>query len=366
MFTSILIFILVLSILVLVHELGHFIAAKKAGLFVEEFGFGIPPRVFGKKIGETIYSINLLPFGGFVRIHGQNEDEKVKYPQRAFFNKGKLTRSIILVAGVFMNFLLGIIAFAIVYSFSGIPQDADYVSIVGVEDNSPASAAGMKEGDKIIEIEGMKIATTKDFISEMESKKGEKVSVKLDRDGESVDLVVTPRMDYPENQGPLGVVITQTEIYFPPIWQRPFLGAYYGTKEAVFWGKTVIVSLFDIFGKLFGGEIPKDVAGPVGIFAVTSEAAKIGALTLINFVGILSINLAIFNLIPFPALDGGILLFVFLEGIVGKKVLPKVEAVIHNVGMIILIGLLVLMTIYDVRRLVVAGSIENFLKSLGG
>lgn len=367
MLSSILIFALVLSVLILVHELGHFFAAKKAGLWVEEFGFGIPPRIFGKKIGETLYSVNFLPFGGFVKIHGQNEGEDIKKPNRAFYKKGKLTRSIIITAGILMNFLLGIVCFAFVYTFSGIPREIEEVRIVGIDAESPAQKTGLMSGDVVRQIAGKEVYSTGDFISEIEKFKGEVLFLTIERevDGQIVkkDFEIIPRDEYPEGQGPLGVVVTQSEIYFPPVWQRPFLGAYYGVKEAIFWGRMIIVGIFGMIVQLFSGTIPKDVAGPVGIFAITSEAAKIGTLSLVNFVGILSVNLAILNLLPFPALDGGILLFIIFEAIFGKKILPKAEAIIHNVGMIVLILLLLLITFYDVRRFVIAGSIQNFLET---
>ena len=138
----------------------------------------------------------------------------------------------------------------------------------------------------------------------------------------------------------MGVLITDTEIYYPPVFLRPFVGIYYGFKEAVFWGGTVVSGFIQIFKDLFAGQVPKDLAGPVGIFAITSEAAKIGVLALVNFVGILSVNLAILNIIPFPALDGGRLAFIGIESVVGRKVLPKIEAVAHTIGMIILLLIL--------------------------
>lgn len=162
----------------------------------------------------------------------------------------------------------------------------------------------------------------------------------------------------------MGVVISTMELWYPPAWQRPFVGMYYGTKEAVFWGKTILLGLADMATGLFRGETPKDVAGPVGIFAVTTEVAKTGILSLINFMGILSVNLAILNILPLPALDGGRVFFVALEGIVGKKVLPKVENYVHMIGMFLLIALLVLITIGDLRKLISAGSLSNFVNSM--
>jgi regulator of sigma E protease len=173
-----------------------------------------------------------------------------------------------------------------------------------------------------------------------------------------------PRENPPEGQGPLGFVISSTETFFPPIWQRPFYGIYYGFKEAFIWGTIVIGALVQIISQLLGGEIPKGVAGPVGIFALTSQAASFGMLALVNFVGILSVNLAILNIVPFPALDGGRLLFVGIESLFGRKVIPKAEAIIHAVGMAILLLLLLAITYHDIRRLVTAGSISGFLDSV--
>jgi regulator of sigma E protease len=364
MIVSILIFLIVLSILVLVHELGHFIMARRAGVLVEEFGFGIPPRIIGKKIGETIYSINALPFGGFVKLHGEMEEESIIFPNRAFINKSKKTRVKILLAGVIMNFLLAIIAFAIVYSFLGIPKETNDVKIVDITTGSPAQIAGWVAGDIVRTVNKQKISTISQFVDLVEKEKGKRVEVEIQRDGETKKFTITPRENPPENEGPLGVVITTTEIYYPPILARPFVGIYYGFKEAIFWGKTVVLGFVKIFTDLFGGKIPSDLAGPVGIFAITSEAAKMGILALINFVGILSVNLAILNVLPFPALDGGRLLFVFIEKAIGRKVLPQVEATIHTIGMIILLAALLAITAHDIKRLIAAGSISGFINSV--
>ena len=364
MLTSILVFIVVLSVLIIAHEAGHFLAAKRAGILVEEFGLGLPPRVLGKKIGETIYSLNLFPFGGFVRLHGENLDEDIKKPNRAFLNKSKKVRSAIVIAGVTMNFILGILAFAVVYSVSGIPRETKNVKVVDVAVSSPAQVAGVLAGDVIRGVDKKEIVSTEEFIALVEEKKGQKITLEIERDGSAKKITLTPRVDPPENEGALGVVITGTEIYFPPWWQRPFIGVYYGTQEAIFWGKTVLLGFVNIFQELFAGRTPKDISGPVGIFAITSEAAKSGILTLINFVGVLSINLGILNIIPFPALDGGRLLFIVLEKIIGRRVLPKIEAAIHAVGMIVLLLLLLAVTASDIKRLIVAGSISGFLESV--
>ena len=367
MFGSILIFLLVLSILVLVHELGHFFIARKNGVWVEEFGFGIPPRIWGKKIGNTIYSLNLLPFGGFVRLHGENTEDDITKPEKSFLGKSKKARSSIVIAGVIMNFILGILAFSVVYLFSGIPKETKDVKVLDVTAGSPAQTGGMLVGDIIKKVDGEDVFATKEFIDKIESKKGMKVQIEIERKvndlSSALKIIVVPRQDHPKDEGPLGVVISTTEIYFPPIWQRPFLGIYYGFKEAIYWGQTVLLGFWKIVSELFRGVIPKDVSGPVGIFVITSEAAKIGILALINFIGILSVNLAILNILPIPAMDGGRLLFIGIEAFFGKKVLPKVETYIHMIGMALLILLLLVITAADIKRLIVNGGISGFLDS---
>ncbi|MEK7168842.1 MAG: M50 family metallopeptidase [Patescibacteria group bacterium] len=367
MLWSILIFLLVLSILVLVHEFGHYIVAKKNGIWVEEFGFGLPPKLFGKKIGDTIYSINALPFGGFVRLHGEmtedpSNDEAggVYKPKKAFLNKSLWVKTAVITAGVIMNFLLAIVAFGIVYSYTGIPRDTKEVKILNIATNSPAQLAQILVGDVVKKVDGEVVINVPEFISKIESKKGKKVKLEL----QDRTVTITPRENPPAGEGALGVTITNTETYFAPIWQRPFYGAYYGTKEALFWGKNVVMGFVGIFKDLFAGHAPKDVSGPVGVFAVTTEASKGGILTLLNLLGIISVNLAVLNIIPFPALDGGRLLFIVIEAIFGKKVAPKFETIIHTIGMAILLLAILAITIKDVRGLISAGSISGFLDNM--
>ncbi len=364
MLVSILIFIIVLSILVLVHEFGHFLAARRANIWVEEFGFGIPPRVWGKKIGETLYSLNLLPFGGFVKLHGENLEEAVQNPERAFINKDKKTRILIVVAGVFMNFILAILAFSFVYSFSGIPRETGKVKIVEVMEGSPAKESGLKRDDLIRKVNALPVTTNEEFIKIIEGLKGKEVILEVERQDGVYEIKAIPRENPPPQEGALGVIITSSEIYYPPFWQRPFWGVYFGFKEAIFWGKVVVEGLYKTIYGLFAGIVPKDIAGPVGIFAMTQEISKFGILALVNFIGILSVNLAILNIIPFPALDGGRLFFIIIESIFGKKVIPKVEAAIHTVGLVILILLAFIVTFYDIQRLILSGGITGYLESV--
>lgn len=360
MLGSVLIFLLVLSVLVLVHELGHFLMARRLGVMVEEFGFGLPPRLVGIQKGETVYSINLLPFGGFVRLHGEDSDQNLKFPQSSFLGKSKKTRFVIVIAGVVMNFLLAIAAFGVVYSFSGVPRQIKEIKVVDIAAGSPAQTGGLLVGDVIVSVDKTKVYSVEEFVDLIEAKKGERVMVET----QNRKITLVPRASPPAEEGPLGVVITNTEIYYPPILLRPFYGIYYGFKDAVFWGKTVVLGFWAMTVGLFKGQVPKDVTGPVGIFAVTSQAAKFGILALINFVGILSVNLAILNILPFPALDGGRLIFIAIEKAVGRRVLPKVEAMAHTIGIIILLVLVLLVTAHDIQSLIKAGSISGFIEQV--
>lgn len=351
---TLVVFLIVLSILIFVHELGHFWAARRNGVKVEEFGFGFPPRVWGKKIGETIYSINLLPIGGFVRLYG--EDESVQEEkQRSFYYQNKLTRASVIVAGVLMNFLLAVLAFSVISWAIGVPKQTDEVKVVAVAENSPAAEIGLREGDTVIAVDGQKISSTEGFIEIINNKKGEGIKLAVKRDGEAKIISVTPREDPPRGEGALGVAITSTELVKPPLWQRPFVSVWNGFKEAVGWMITVFVAIGTTIYQAIRGVPPKDLAGPVGIFQITGQAAQQGALAITSFVGILSVNLAVLNILPFPALDGGRLLFIIFEGISGRRVTPRFERATHAVGMIILLLLLLLITVQDIGRLFTGG-----------
>jgi len=354
---SIISFIIILSVLVLVHELGHFIMAKRAGILIEEFGFGLPPRLWGKKIGETIYSINWLPFGGFVKMLGEDSDEQIenkKELERTFFNKPKRVRVIILLAGVVMNFLLGIVLFGAIYTKVGIPEEVDYLIVTGIAKDSPAEKAGIKLEDKIAGVEGVtewgKEDLAKRFGEYTGQHKGEEISLRLE-DGREIKVVLRAETEIPEGQGALGIAVVNVDTVLYPYWQRPFRGMWVGLKEALAWGKEIIVSLGMMFYGLFRGEVPKDVAGPVGIYQISQGVIKRGFLETLQFVAILSINLSILNLLPIPALDGGRLLFIAIESIFRKRIKPEIEQVIHLMGIALLIGLMILVTVNDVKRL---------------
>jgi len=350
MFPPIITFLIVLSLLVFIHEFGHFLAAKKVGIKVEEFGFGYPPKIWGKKIGETIYSLNWIPFGGFVRLLGQEQLEEKKYSRRelkrAFFKQSKKARTLVLLAGILGNFLLGVICFSIIYSKLGIPKKLEFIKVMEVITGSPAQLGGLKKDDKIIKAAGQKVTNLTEFMKIVEENKGKEVILETaDR-----QLSIVPRENPPQNEGRLGVVITDIEMVFYPWWQQPFLGAWEGLKEALSWGLMIFNGVIITILQLFKGITPQ-VAGPVGIFQLTSAAAKEGILNLIQFVGILSVNLAVLNFLPFPALDGGHLVFVFIGDLLGKKRRAKVEYYVNLAGFIFLISIMMLVTVSDFIKL---------------
>jgi regulator of sigma E protease len=357
---SILVFILVLSILIFVHELGHFFAAKKAGIFVEEFGFGLPPRLFGKKVGETIYSLNAFPFGGFVKMYGEDgevEAEKTKkeIKGRAFGDKSILRRFSVLVAGVTMNVILALAVFSIFYYIVGIPTPTGQIKVLGVMDQSPAQAAGLQAEDKVVSIDGTAVKDSQTMIALLEEKAGREVQMEIVR-GENQNLVVslTPRkLSWRQRlrTGPIGAGISDsifTKDY--PFWQIPFLGAQRGIEDSLEWGKNTILGLADAIATLFEGQAP-EVAGPIGMAKIADEATKSGYLAVMQLLGILSINLAIMNVLPLPALDGGRVVFLAYEAVTRKKPSPKVESTINMAGFIFLISLMVLISINDIFRL---------------
>lgn len=346
------IFLLVLSIVVLIHELGHFLSAKKIGIKVEEFGFGYPPKAIGKKIGETIYSLNWLPFGGFVRLYGEQEEgSEGTNSQKAFYNRSKKERSVVILAGVFMNIILAMFCFSLIYSIAGIPTEVNYVTIENIAPNSPAQTAGLQAGDKVIAIDGILMQETNDFVSYLKEKGGQEVKVEVEREEQILDKVLIPRLNPPEGEGALGVVVSNYDNIFYPWWQMPFRSLIVGVEETYTWTKMMFVGLGQMIGGLFSGQKP-EVRGVVGIYEMTSDIAAMGILPIIKFIGILSINLAVINVLPFPALDGGRFMFIMLEKVIGKKIKPKIEAYINMAGMAILIGLMVIITVADVIRVV--------------
>lgn len=349
-FMVLIIFLVILSILILIHELGHFLVARRAGIKVDEFGLGFPPRLFAKKYGETVYSLNALPIGGFVKLYG--EDEAVeKDKNRSYFERDKLTRAAVIVAGVFMNLILAILAFSIIVWVTGVPEETGRVRVLATAPSTPAESAGIRASDYILEIDGHYPKTTQEFVRFVDERRGSKVKLVLERNGEKIEVSATPRVDTKPGEGSLGVAISSSHLVQPPLYKRPFVAVFEGAREALFWVKVTFDGLTGTLKTLLAGGTPKDLAGPIGIFQITGTVAQGGLLPLISFVGILSVNLALLNIMPVPALDGGRLLFIIVESLFGRRVVPAFERWAHTVGMVLLLLMLLLVTLQDIRRM---------------
>ena len=351
--------ILVLSALVLLHELGHFLIAKLFGIHVLEFGIGLPPKALKLfKHKETEYTLNWLPIGGFVRLAGEESDptlwERINPLTHGhmFFAKPAWQRALVIVAGVAVNFLIGILMFSLVYMKLGIPQfSGEQVMISAVTKDSPAEISGIKVGEVVVRVGETDIATADQFVSLVKDKKGQMISLyvaKVDTNGLKSDssrvIEVIPRENPPEGEGALGVGVSTVPIitYEKKVWyQAPFYGAVEGMKEAIAWSRE--------FLRIFSHpvELVKNISGPVAVVKVGQQAASEGWVTMARFAAIISLNMAIFNLLPIPALDGGRLMMIVLEKIVGRKRVVKVERYVNGVGMILLIALLIGVTVKD-------------------
>ena len=361
---TVLIFLILLSVLVLVHEFGHFVAAKKLGVTVEEFGLGLPPKVRRLFTWQgTEFTLNWLPLGGFVRMRGEDGQSAPmtndKYMQMAeqgyFYAQKPWKRAIILVAGVFMNLVLGVVAFTSVYTVMGIPEERDVVVIDGVAPGSPAELAQLKQNDVVdgLRVAGneLRVAETNEFIESINSHRGEEITLIVKREKEIKEIAITPRTESetPEGEGALGVAISNIQFIHYPWWQMPFRASVTGFKEALAWGRNIVEGLGKMVTDLIiHGKVPGDVAGPVGIARITGEVAKRGWIPLFQLAGILSINLAVVNILPIPALDGGRLLFLGIEKLRGKPMDPNKERLIHLAGYAVLLGLIILITFRDV------------------
>ncbi len=363
-----LIFVLVLGLIIFVHELGHFVAARKSGATVEEFGFGFPPRIVGVKRGGTLYSLNWIPFGGFVKIKGEGttgHDEPGSFTLLPVWR-----RAIIVSAGVIMNFVLAY-ALITVGLTAGLPAALPDEPIAGalvrderiqltqIEAGSPAATAGLKLGDGIVTIDGQSFSTVEAVQEYTSVRVGVPMDVTVARSGTTEHIAVTPADLDSSGRGRVGVGLARTGLVSYP-WYRALIEGGRATYRLT----TQIVTAFsDVVGGFVRGT-PGDVqvSGPVGIAVLTGEVTQLGPIYLLQFTALLSINLALINFLPFPALDGGRLLFLFIEQVRRRPVNRRVEAIIHNVGFSVLLLVIVLVTWGDLRRY--SEPITSFFKRL--
>jgi regulator of sigma E protease len=377
MVATILIFILILGLLVLVHEFGHFILAKKSRMVVHEFGFGFPPRLIGiKKIQgkwkvvwghqksisdselnqgdeNTLYSINSIPLGGFVRIMGENNEHENN--PKSFINKPFWPRFLTLVAGVIMNFILAAVIFGVGFGIglpaafetsSEIPKYAVMenakTAIIEVIKDQPADKAGIKSGDFIVSIDNNKFAKAEEYRNYIRSNSGKEFSFEIERGGQIFNFKLVSVSNPAEGQGPTGIALTMLgKLRYP--W---YLAPYEGLKMAIVQTGAIFSGLYKL---LTSGLGLSSLGGPVKIAQLTGQVADMGIIYLMQFTAFLSLNLAVLNIMPFPALDGGRVVFLIIEKIRGKRNNQKFEQMANAAGFALLLLLMLVVTIKDVK-----------------
>jgi regulator of sigma E protease len=351
--------ILAISFLIFIHELGHFSSAKLFKVYVEEFGIGFPPKIFKKKFGETVYSLNWLLFGGFVKIWGEDGEgeEKTKDtageimpPERGFSAQKTWKKVVMLAAGVFMNFAFGWVLFSSVYMV-GMPE---HLVISEIQNGSPAFEQGLKPGDMILKAQ-FKDKTLNDpvkaadFTAQTKENRGGEVMILVKRGAEEFSRVAKLRENPPEGQGAFGVYLADAGL--PP---QPFFKSFVeGAKETWYVSEAIAVGFWDLVSKIFTTprEATESIAGPVGIVVIAKETSALGLVYFFQLLALISINLAVLNLLPFPALDGGRIVLALIEKIKGSPVSQKIQMVINGAGFVFLLGLMLLATVKDVIKL---------------
>ncbi|MES2216375.1 MAG: RIP metalloprotease RseP [Patescibacteria group bacterium] len=360
MFTVI-IFLLVLAVLIFVHELGHFLAARLFGIRVDAFKLGFGPKVFAWTRGETEYGINLIPFGGFVKIFGENPDDESTHgpdAKRSFVHKAKWKQITVLAAGVFFNFvfawLLYIITFVggVTATTSGFEQYADRfenprVMVSFVSPNSPAEKAGLKLGDIIKNVGTAK--SVEEIQNYVNSSQGKPVEVDLERKGQDVHVNISPTQGLVEGKYAMGIAMENVGDLKLPFFAAIKEGTnYFGVMFAGTAG-----GLWDFFSSIFKGTANfSEVSGPVGIATIVGDSARLGATYLMMITALISINLGIINLVPFPALDGGRIFFILIESIIRRRIPVKFANTVNAVGFALLMLLMVVVTYKDVVKLI--------------
>ena len=339
-------FILILGIIVLIHEFGHFFFAKRAGIYVYEFSIGMGPRIFKwtRKNDETEYSIRAIPIGGYVQMAGEEVEDDPDVPKdKKFSAKTFGQKFMTVIAGIMNNFLLAIILLFLLALFNGAFQNKPIVGEVAKD--MPAYSAGLRQGDRIISINGKKTSTYDVFALELQVNSGKKIILEVDRDGVKKSFVISPKM-VDEN----GTSIPRYGFALTDEIQTGFFASIkYAFSKTVSLLHQMVLTIYYLVTGTLG---LKSFSGPIGIYNIVGQAKDSGFWSLVSLTALLSINVGFINLLPLPAFDGGRLLFVIIEKISGKKVDPKLENTIHSIGFFLLMALMILITYNDIIRLI--------------
>ncbi|MDD5431093.1 MAG: site-2 protease family protein [Candidatus Pacebacteria bacterium] len=338
---EVILIIVCFSIMVALHEFGHFLSAKAIGVFVQEFGIGFPPRLFSKKIGETVYSINAIPFGGFVKVYGSSHLEEHSGIEitRSFSHQSILRRLGVMAAGIFANFLIGWILLSVVFMI-GAPKG---IMVNDTVKGGVAAVAGIQKNDQILNL------SAEEFINFVNANKGKEIIFDIKRGSDVLKIKLTPRKIVPTGEGNLGVIITDLglpqEGFFKSFWSGLMMSLDLVKDIAL----GLVYLIIDIFKGVPG--VLNSFVGPVGIVSFAAETAKIGLIQLIHLFAIISLNLAVLNIIPIPGLDGSQIALALAEKIRGKALKPKTELIVNGIGLLALFALMIVVTARDVWRL---------------
>ena len=345
MLLTIISFLFVFTVITIVHEFGHLYFSKKAGIRVHEFGIGFGPTIFSKKINNTTYKISLLPILGYIKIAGMDTEaeEEAETPENEkYCNKTTGQKFISIVAGPLMNLLLGFLIFSFVFMFTGIPSGITN-EVATISPGSEAAKIGLQAGDRIIKIDNQKITAPEAAIETIHQSANKELTIIVERGAENLVLKATPKLHERLKIGLIGFSLK-------PKHDRvgPFKAIYFGLKETA--GLSLLI--VTLLGKMVTGQIALgDLAGPVGIAQITGQYAHQGILSLLTFLAFFSINVAVLNLLPLPALDGGRLFFLIIEAIRRKPIDIELENKIHTVGLYLFLLLFAVLTINDFMRI---------------
>lgn len=337
--TTILAAIVLFGVLITVHELGHFLAAKGTGMLVTEFSIGFGPKLFQKKVGETLYSLRLCPLGGYNRIAGMEPGEAVT--PRGFNGRPLWARMLVILAGPFMNFLLPFLLFFGIFAVSGLTLPVNKPVVGSLMEGYPGAAAGLQTGDRLVSINGRKLEKWNDINSLVQENGPKPGKVVIRRDGREMTLTLQPRFDGESKRFLIGVR--------PPLEHRQ-LSLWESMKTAgLAVGKTT-VAMVDGLRKMITGKVRADIAGPIGVAHMAGDVAAQGAVPYLEFMAFLSLNLAVLNLVPIPALDGGQFLVLVVEGLLGHALAPKAKEIIQMIGVACIVALTIFATMHDLLQ----------------
>ncbi len=347
MLTTILATIFVLGVLIFIHELGHFIVAKRSGIKVEKFSLGFPPSIFSRKWGDTEYAIGVIPLGGFVKMAGENPDEEMSGAPWEFMSKPVWKRFLVIFAGPFMNFVLAVTILAGLFFFRG--KEVEKVFIGKVSEDSPAAQAGIQDGDNIIEIDGTSITSFTQMAEVIRGKVEEPIVVTWMRgEREFRDTLVTMKSMAVTREGDsvaVGVIGVGSKAVYQPLGVFTSIGE--GFNQTIFY----VVKTFEFIGGFFSGASKaKDVGGPIFIAQLAGATARAGFDILLEFMALLSVNLAVLNILPIPVLDGGHIMFLIAEKFKGSPLSLKVRMVFQQIGIAFILLLVILITFNDLTR----------------